>query len=270
VRSVQAARPKVRWRTLALPNEHGVWAFLLEPALLGLGLRPSAAGLAFVAAALGALLAQHPLSLALADLRRGKRFPRTMPALLLACAYGVATLAALAGARLLGSPWAAFAPLGLAVPVALVQLGLDARNRSRAASAELAGALALGAVAAVAVLAGHGGWVAALALWLVAAGRDLPSILYVRARLRRQRGQAAGRTGPVAAHAVAVLAVAGVAAAGALPWLAVGAFALLTVRAAWGLGPRARPLAAKHVGMLELAYGVGTVAAVLGGMWLGW
>lgn len=270
MRSVPAARSTVRWRTLALPNEHGVWAFLLEPALLGLGLRPSVAGLAVVAAALAALLAQHPLSLALADLRRGKRFPRTGPALLLAAAYALAAAAALAAVRLSGSPWTAFAPLALAVPVALVQLAFDARNRGRAVSAELAGAVALGAVAAMAVLAGGGSWPAAAALWLVAAGRNVPSILYVRARLRWQRGQTADRRRPVAAHAVAAAAVAALAVAGYLPWLAVAAFALLTLRAGRGLGPRARALAAKHVGMLELAYGLGTVAVVLAGLWLGW
>lgn len=267
---MQAVRPRLRWRTLALPNEHGAWAFLLEPALLGLGTRPSAAGLAFVAAALGAVLAQHPLSLALADLRRGKRFPRTGPALLLAVTYALAAAAALAGARALGSPWAAYAPLALAAPVALVQLAFDARNRSRTAWAELAGALALGVLAAMVALAGNAGWTAAATLWLVAAGRDVPSILYVRARLRRQRGQAAGRVGPVAAHVVAVATVAGMAAAGLLPWLAAAAFALLALRAARGLGSQARRLAAKTVGMLELAYGLGTVAAVVTGLRLGW
>ncbi|HKI57265.1 MAG TPA: YwiC-like family protein [Trueperaceae bacterium] len=270
MQSVQATRPRVRWRTLALPNEHGVWAFLLEPALLGLALRPSAAGVAFVVAALGALLAQHPLSLALADVRRGKRFPRTRPALALAAVYGAAAAAGLVCARLLGAPAAAFAPLALAVPVALVQLAFDARNRSREASAELAGAVALGALAAMTVLAGGGAWPLALGLWLVAAARNVPSILYIRARLRLQRAQPAGRAGPVVLHAVAVAAVAVLAAARVLPWLAVAAFALLALRAAWGLGPRARTLAARRVGMLELAYGVGTVAAVLAGLWLGW
>lgn len=270
MQSVQAARPRVRWRTLALPNEHGVWAFLLEPALLGLGSRPSAAGVAFVAAALGALLAQHPLSLGLADVRRGKRFPRTRPALRLALAYGAAAAAALAAVGLLGTPPRAFAPLAVAVPAALLQLGFDARNRGREAAAELAGALALGALAAMAVLAAGGGWAPALGLWLVAAGRNLPSILYVRARLRLQRAQPAGRAGPVAAHLLAAAAVAALAAAGVLPWPAVAAFALLAVRAAWGLGPRARTLAAKRVGMLELGYGLATVAVVLAGAWAGW
>lgn len=269
--AVRAARPKLRWRTLALPSEHGVWAFLLEPALLGLGLRPSVAGLAFVAAALGALLAQHPLSLALADLRRGKRFPRTAPALLLAGGYLLAAAAALAAARLSGGPWTAFVPLALAVPVALVRLAFAASNRGRAAWAELAGAVALGAVAAMAVLAGGGSRTNAAVLWMVAAGRNVPSILYLRARLRLQRGRSADRSWPIAAHVVATAAVAVVAAVtGSLPWLAVAAFGLLTLRAAWGVGPRARALAAKHVGMLELAYGVGVVTSVLAGTWLGW
>ncbi len=262
-------RAKVRWRTLALPNEHGAWAFLLEPALLGLGVAPSPAGFVLVVAGLGALLTQHPLGLALADLRRGKRFPRTLPALGLAASYGALTLLMVVAAFRLGARPAALAPLALVLPIALVQLGFDARNRGRDARAEIAGALALGALAAAIVMAGGGPWGVALALWLVAAGRNVPSVLYVRARLRLQRGGAAPRGPVLAAHVAALVAVAGACVAGVLPWLALGAFAVLLTRAAAGMRPSAPVLAAKSVGMLEMAFGLTTVAAVLLGIWAG-
>lgn len=66
------ARHRLPYRAVALPTEHGAWALLAEPALLGLLLFPSWAGLAFVVAAMNTMLAQHPLSLALADVRRGR------------------------------------------------------------------------------------------------------------------------------------------------------------------------------------------------------
>jgi len=260
----------VRWRTLALPNEHGAWAFLLEPALLGLGAAPSAAGLALVGAGLGALLSQHPLGLALADLRRARRFPRTLPALGLAVGYAVLTALFVAAALLLGAQLAALAPLALVLPIALVQLAFDARNRGRDARAELAGALALGALAAAVVLAAGGPWSAALALWLVAAGRNVPSVLYVRARLRLQRGGAAPRGWVLASHAVAWLAVAAACLVRILPWLALVPFAVLLGRAVAGMRPSSPVLAARTVGMLEMVFGLMTVATVLLGVRAGW
>lgn len=265
-----ATRPKLRWRTLAIPNEHGAWAFLLEPALLGLGVAPGAAGLAVVGAGLGALLAQHPLGMALADLRRGKRYPRTLPAALLAGAYAVLAAAMLAIALLGGAPAAALWPLAAALPAALVQLAFDARNRGRDVRAVLAGAVALGALAATVGLVGGASTKLALALWLVAAARTAPSILYVRARLLLQRGAGASRAPSWVAHAVALLAVTAAAWWGVLPRLSILAFGVLFARAAIGLRPGMPALAAKRVGMLELGYGLLTVAAVLAGVWLGW
>ncbi|MEJ2288496.1 MAG: YwiC-like family protein [Deinococcales bacterium] len=263
-------RSKVRWRTLALPNEHGAWAFLLEPALLGLGLAPSAPGVALVGAGLGALLTQHPLGLAMADLCRGKRFPRTLPALGLAAVYATASLLSLAAAFALGAHAAALLPLAPALLIALVQLAFDARNRGRAAPAELAGALALGALAAAIVLAAGGPWSLALALWLVAAGRNVPSVLYVRARLRLQRGGAVARGPVVLAHVVALAAVTLACWRAALPWLALAPFAVLLARAAVGLRRGTPALQAKTVGMREMGFGLMTVAAVLVGVWAGW
>lgn len=262
-------RRRIRWRTLALPNEHGAWAFLLEPALLGLGLAPSPAGVALAGAGLGALLAQHPLGLALADLRRRKRFPRTLPALGLAAGYAALALALVALALGLGAAPAALVPLAPALLIALVQLRFDVRNRGRDARAEVAGALALGALAAAIVLAAGGPAALALALWLVAAARNAPSILYVRARLRRQRGAPARGRPVLATHGVALAAVAAAAALGALPWLATVSFAVLLVRAWAGLRPQAPALRAPAIGMLEMGYGLVTVAAVLLGAALG-
>jgi len=128
VQRLAATRPKVRCRTLALPNEHGAWAFLLDPALLGLGVAPSAAGPAPVGAGPGALLTPHPLGLALAGVRRRKRFPRTVPALGLVGAYGA--LAAvllmagfLAGAMALAAGRAWLLALGMWLVVAAARLG---------------------------------------------------------------------------------------------------------------------------------------------------
>lgn len=265
-----ATHPRIRWRTLALPNEHGAWAFLLEPALLGLGVAPSTAGLALVGAGLGALLTQHPLSLALADVRRRKRFPRTGPAFGVAGAYAGLAAVLVAAAFLAGAHRGALWPLAAALPVALFQLAFDARNRARDLRAEVAGSAALGGLAAAIVLAAGRAWPLALAMWLVAAARSAPSILYVRTRLRLQRGTPAARGPVLAAHTLSLVVVAVAALLGGLPWLSVLPFVLLLARASAGMRAAAPILAPKQVGFLELGFGLVTVTAVLAGTWLGW
>lgn len=249
-------------KPVALPNEHGVWGFVLEPALLGLVLAPTLAGLALVAAALGALLAQHPLSLVLADRRRGKVFPRTRLARRFALLYGLAAAAGLALA-LLWAPDARFlVPLALVSPLVAVQLVYDARNRGRAALPEQLGALALAALAPSLLLLG--GWSAgsALLIWLLLALRNAPSIHYVRTRVRLERGQAVPTWPAVASNVAAFALLAALALSGWLPPLALLPFGVLLARALHGLSPLRGPLAAKQIGFRELAYGLLTVAVL--------
>jgi len=59
----------VRWRSVALPTEHGGWAFISEPVLLGLLLAPSAGGLALGLAAFAAFLLRQPFKLYAKDIR---------------------------------------------------------------------------------------------------------------------------------------------------------------------------------------------------------
>ena len=61
----RAARPV--WRTVAIPSEHGGWGLTLEPALLGLLVAWSGAGVCLALAALVGFLARTPLKLAMVD-----------------------------------------------------------------------------------------------------------------------------------------------------------------------------------------------------------
>jgi hypothetical protein len=85
------------------------------------------------------------------------------------------------------------------------------------------------------------------------------SVLYVRARIRLDRGLAAGPRAVHAGHAAALLASAGLAAAGWAPWLAALAFLVLLLRAARGLSARRRPVRPQVLGFQELGYGLLTL-----------
>jgi hypothetical protein len=248
----------VSLKKIALPVEHGGWGIVLEPAVLGLAVAPSWAGLAIGLAALLAFLARQPAKLAMNDLRRRRSYPRTRPAIRFALAYG-AGAAAMLVASLLAGGWPLLLPLALALPFALLQLLFDANNESREWVAEVSGCAAMGSVGASIAIAGGAPASVAFSLWLLMLCRSIPSVLYVRSRLRLERGKATNIRIPVAASALAILpAIASNA-------LSTVAMVILLGRAAIGLSPWRRPSRAQRIGFAEIGYGLLTVALIATG-----
>lgn len=254
-------------RAVALPTEHGGWGFTLEPVLLGVAVAPGLAGAGLAAVALAVFLARRPLRLLAEDRRSARRLPRTSAAVRVLAAAAAVAAGGLTLAGLQGDPrfwWAAAA----ALPVAAAQVGADLTRRNRAFLAEAAGAVAMGAAAPAIALAA--GWEAgpAFALWAVVAGRALPSILFVRAQIRRSKGQASRPAPTHAAHGAAVAALAILAAGGAAPWTASGAVAGLWAWAAFGL--ERPPVPTRTLGWAQVAAGLLVVGATAAGHHLGW
>jgi hypothetical protein len=249
---------RIPWKSVALPAEHGGFGLLGEPVALGLVLAPSLAGLGLAIAAVAAFLARHPFRLMMLDLRKGVRYPRT--ALAERFLLGYLALAAAGLLAALASSASPFWPaLAAAAPVGLVALAFDALGRSREAVAETAGAVALAGAATAIALAG--GFPASLA-W--AAGgllalRAIPSVLYVRARLRLDRGLGAGPGVAWLAHGVALVAAVVLSRQGWAPWIAVAVFATLLTRALWGLSRLRRRVRPQVVGFQELGFGLLTL-----------
>jgi hypothetical protein len=86
--------------------------------------------------------------------------------------------------------------------------------------------------------------------------------MYVRARLRLAKGEAADRVLPLVAHVAGIAVAAILARRGLSPWLAIVAFTALATRAAAGLAPGRRAVPARTVGFSEVAWGVLFVALV--------
>ena len=72
----RATSQRSRWRSVAIPSEHGGWGLTAEPALLGLLVAPSIAGGVLAVAAVVAFLARTPLKLVLVDRWRRRRLPQ--------------------------------------------------------------------------------------------------------------------------------------------------------------------------------------------------
>lgn len=205
----------VTFRQVAIPTEHGGWSLTLEPALLGLIVAPSGAGLALAGAALVAFVLRTPLKLVFVDLRRGRRLPRTDAAIRAAVVLAAILIALLLAAALAGRA-ALFVPLLAAVPLVIVEFAYDVRSRSRRLVPEMLGTVGIGSVAAAIVLADGGQSSVAYGLWFVVAARAVAAIPFVRVQLRRAKQQAATVRTSDAAQALAILvAVAGVTLSGA-------------------------------------------------------
>ena len=142
-------------RSVALPTEHGGWGLTLEPVLLGLLLRWSGAGLCLGVAAFVAFTARTPLKVVLVDARRRRVLPRTRVAQRVLAAEAM-LLSLLVAAALVLEASAFWMPLVVIVPLVLVELWFDMRSRGRRLVPELVGAIGMGGVVAVIVLAGDG------------------------------------------------------------------------------------------------------------------
>lgn len=248
---------KVNIRRVALPTEHGGWAFVLNPILLGLLVVPSLDGLLLGVAALCTFLIHQPFKQWWSDYRVKRKIARTPIARNFALAYAV--VAALAAGYVISQNAGAFLlPLALAVPLGITQQMYDAQGRSRELVPELCGALALSAVGpAIAVL---GGWdlEAALLLWLLLIVWVVTAIFYVRVRLRLEKGRLNDYDLQYVAlvHGVGLLLVGLAWYNGALPFLAWVAVGMLAARAAWGLSALRRRVNAIRIGIGEVLIGL--------------
>jgi hypothetical protein len=244
-------------RAVAVPTEHGGWGLTAEPALLGLLVAPSAAGVALAVAALVAFVVRTPLKIVLVDRRRGRRLDRTRVAARLA-ALELTVLIALAIAAFALSEDRFWVPAVVAAPLVFVQLWFDMRSRSRRLLPELSGAVGVCAVAAMIVLAAGDSWSLAAALWLVPAARVLSSIPFVRAQVARLHGRTVSPASVLAGD-VAAVAAAGSAVA-VDPSVVLGATAIAAIVLYQRL-TAGRPVPRPAVlGMRQMLFGFGVVA----------
>ena len=142
-------------------------------------------------------------------------------------------------------PWlaAAFAlapapfwpPLAVAAPIGLVALAFDARRaQPRGPARGGGGGRARAPRPRRSRSPGAPRRRLAWGAWALLALRAVTSVLYVRARIRLDRGLAAGPRAVLAGHAAALAAATGLASAGWAPWLAPAVFFVLLARAGVG------------------------------------
>jgi hypothetical protein len=258
------ARARAPWRAVAVPDEHGGWGLTAEPALLGVLVAPSWAGLALAFAALVAFLVRTPLKVVLVDRWRHRWLARTRLAARIAT-LELAVLVGLTFTAVALAGWEWLAPIAVAAPLVAVELWFDMRSRSRRLVPELSGAVGIASVAAAIALAGGTSARLAVALWLVLAGRAVAAVPFVRTQISRLRhGSVSMTTSDVAQAVGMVLAVAAFATDRAVMAGSVAVVALAVAQLVWLRRP---PVPAKRLGVRQLILGVTVVGVTAAGVW---
>lgn len=259
---LELERPAIRKSRIVLPIEHGSWGFLFEPLVAASAVAFSAAALPLSVMVISAFMMRRPLQIFLADRLAGRSLPQTRIAFQFVLIFFAVFAAGLAGS-FLTSPLVAFLPFAVVAPFALYQIYCDASRKNRELAAELTGAFVMSSSAAAIAVAGGFAWPQAAAVWVFFIARFVPSILYVRSRLRLEKGKPFSFAVPTAAHLAALAAVALLWNAGFLPLLAGTVFAVLLARSVIGLSRFRRPAKAMKIGVWEVIYGLAAVLSLI-------
>ena len=245
-----------RTARLWAPHQHGAWAMLAVPILVGIAASRFVPGQLLLA---GAAVAAYLVSATLQAWLRARRRPSYVPSI---AAYGAAT-------ALLGIPLLILEPRLIVAAIIVVPAGALTLSTARPGTPrELVLSLALvaqGSVLAPAamLLAGETSiWVLGAAT-AIAAAEMAGSVLAVRSVIR-ERDNASFATRSVGYHAAITLA-----AAVALPWAYAALGAFLTARAAAlplarrRLASTGRGLRPVHVGLVEAVASTVLIAVAL-------
>ena len=262
-RPAAVASERETWRAVAVPSEHGGWGLTLEPVLLGLLVAPSIGGAALALAAFVAFLIRTPLKLVAIDLRHHRWLDRSRLASRIAGAELVALIAAVAVAVAAADPtwiW----PVVVAAPLVAVEVAYDVRSRSRRLVPELCGATGIAAVSAAIPLAAAGDGGLAAGLWLVLAARAIGAIPFVRVQIFRLRRGTAMVWHSDLAQSIAVIV--GAIAAIVEPALTAGALGVCALAVAQTVWVRRPTVAAKQLGMRQMAMGLALVIVTAAGV----
>ena len=265
---IKAPNRVIRVRQVALPVEHGGWAFLLEPLIAGLAIAYSTGAPWIACLIIGAFLTRQPLKVLIADRFGMRNRERASLAFRLLLCYGAIFSIGLAG-TLLSVGVQSLLPFIWVLPLAIFQIYIDASRQSRKLIPELTGAIVMSTSIAAIGLAANMPLVNAAALWVIFASRSIASVLYVRERLRLEKGKQYSRMIPTFAHVTALLLVSMLAFYGLSSFLTIMAMSVLAYRAIAGLSAGRSKMKAMQIGVWEIIYGVLVVLSVVIGHYSG-
>lgn len=254
---------------LKLPREHGAWAMLYVPLVLGVAVagRINWAVWLLLLATTALFISRESLLIWWRVRTRGRAASEAGRLLLIYLA-----LAAAAGLPLV-LVWRLFwlVPLGMVGVALLLINGKQAtRLEERSLGNELLAICGLTLTAPASYYAARGGWDAtAWWLWLLSACYFASSVFYIKLRIyslnpRKQQDQRRARRRCALYHSFLLLALVWLLVTGNLPLFALVAFAPVLARTFWRLVKPVRQVNLTRAGILEIVYSL----IFLCGIWL--
>ncbi|MFT3781900.1 MAG: YwiC-like family protein [Nibricoccus sp.] len=241
------------YRRIILPGEHGSWAFVLEPLVLGLLVAFSPAAVAISIAVFCGFLTRKPFRLGFGK-RQQTTATRKRARFVFLCLGGIAA-GAISIALKLSAP-SALVPLALAVPPLLFFARKDDEGDARSLAAEMV-ATGLCSLPLVSItLAANWPLSIALGVACVNLARAWPTVLFVRSRLRAAKQKQRPGLLCYVSQIAAPVALAALALSNGSPWMPVLLCSLLSLRAGYMLSARSPRLTAKQVGIIEVFVGL--------------
>lgn len=254
-------KSSVRWTSVVLPAEHGSWGLTLEPIALGLLVAPSFPGAIFGLSIFLIFLCYQPARILWRERRRGTKSKRVHFARQFLLILGLSSLAGVL-VVLATAGWQPFTPFLIVSPLIGVYLFYDLEGQTRSWQGEISGAIVFSAAAAGIALADSWNYPQALALSGAVIARGVPSVLYIRSRIRLDKGKSTSNASAVAAHFTALFFIGLMVWVKYLPALSLIPFLILLLRSIIGLSRFRRPIRIKTIGFIEIGLGVLTVVCI--------
>lgn len=257
-----------RVRQVALPTEHGAWGFLLEPLVAGVAVAYSPGAPWIVLLVLGAFFLRRPLQVFMLHRLAGRRVPQAQAAFKFVLGFSTVLVVGMAGSVTFADR-SGLIPFALVLPFAAYQIYSDLTRQARGLLPEISGAVAISSSAAALALSGGFPLQSAAAIWFLFIARFVPSIIYVRNRLRLEKGKDISVLWPVIAHLVGLAGVVLLASDRQLPLMTIPIFIVLLTRSVIGLSRYRTRMKAMKIGLWEVIYGLLTVLSLVSGHYAG-
>lgn len=259
---VHHSRP-IRLSSIAMPAEHGAWGFTLEPLLLALLVAFSPSGLYLAVGALTAFLAHQPLRVWL----------KNGPGLKQKTAMVFFLIYALPAALflfwfILRERFISTLPLYITLALMIAYVFAEKAGQGRRLYVEIMAALSMAIISMSITLSAD--WTAeqATGLMLFSASRTVPSVFYVRARLRLDKNNASyvriSNIVNIMAFGLVFLLIY----QQGLSWFVLLPFLVLLGRALYGVSSYRPRQTVKQIGIVEFLVGLQMVILVAVGYWM--
>jgi len=250
-------------KAAALPREHGSWAYVLEPVLLGLLTAFSIEGLCLGIGSFFIFLSHQPVRSFFDE-----KGPARRTAAYFILGYGAAgTL--LVSFFLINTNTAVWLPFFAAVLLMSIYLVLDLTGHGKEFYVRFLAPFSISLSAMSIVMSAGWNWEKAVMISVIVNLRFIPTAYYIRAKLRQSGNETFVRRTTPGVHLVSVLAAVYLVYLNMLPVLVSAGVIILAVRAFYGLYFDKKKVIPKHLGIKEFAFGLIYLACAVTGYLLG-